>query len=288
MNTELDARANKVMDFINAKAREQNMMNAQNELKASPEIKMRKLNEEYKNAPSVCIDTILGKVYKNALPFNDPKKNCSDDEARDEIRDYISKRTNGKNSEWYVREAIKRTGSSTLQTLLNESVNLAKNFLKKKSKDIGQISIKDLNYNANSDADQLDQINKNLELDEISTIIQNNVQRALQDEQDKAKREEEYNKQIEDSLTQDDSVTDDASMEEAVGKMNIIKRPTVYQPSLFEAILLGKAKAMQESVGEDMITEAIHEYTKLNISKALRLERFDLNSIRKLANSYLS
>lgn len=288
MNTELDTRTNKVMDFINAKAKEQAGQKAQAELDASPEMKYKKLNEEYKNAPSVCIDTILGRLYKDALPFDDPKKNCSDDDARDEIRDYIAKRTNGKISEWYVREALKKNKSTTLQNLLNESVAIAKKFYSEKSKDIGQINLKDLNFNMNMDDEGLTQISKKLDLDEISEIIHNNVQKALQDETDKAKKEEEYKKQIEDTLAQDTSVTDDASMESAIEKMNIVKRPQVYQPSLFEAILLGKASTMQESVNSDLISEAVHEYTKLNITKALRLEKFDLAGIRKMANSYIA
>lgn len=288
MNDELDMRTNRVLDFINAKAREQEAQKAQAELNTSPELKYKKLNDEYKKGPSICIDTILGRLYKDALPFDDPKKHCSDDCARDEIRDYIAQRTHGKNSEWYIREAIRRTKSSTLQNLLNEATAIAKRFYAEKSKDIGKINLADLNFNMNASNDELNQITKKLEFDEISDIIRGNVQKALQDESDKAKREEDYNQQIEDKLVQDTNVTDDSSMESAIERMNIIQRPTVYQPSLFEAILLGKAKTTQESVGSDMIAEAVEEFTKLNITKCLKLERFDLPSIRKMTNSYIA
>lgn len=287
MNDELDMRANKVMDFINAKAKEQNAQKANAELNASPELKYNKLNNEYKKGTSICIDTILGRLYKDALPFDDPKKTCGDDCARDEMRDYIAIRSGGKGSEWYVREALRKNHSSTLQNLLNEATAIAKRFYSEKSKNIGKISLADLTFNMNTSEDELSQITKKLEFDEISDIIRNNVQRALQDESDKARREEEYNQQIEDKLAQDANVTDDSSMESAIERMNIVQRPTVYHPSLFEAILLNKAKITQESVNSDMVFEAIEEFTKLNITKALKLEHFDLASLRKMANNYL-
>lgn len=288
MNNELIQRESRVMDFINAKNKEKLDATKYDSINSSPEVKLRKLNEEYTKGKSVCLDTILGKLYKDALPFDDPKKNCSDDEARDIMHDFISKRTNGKCSELYVREAIKRTDSSTLKQMLTEAENIAKDFYKEKASNIGSINLKDLNFNMNMDNEGLDKITKKLELDEIADIIHGNVQKALTDESNKAKREEEHNKEIEDKLTDDMSVTDDSSMESALDKLNPIKQPTVYQPSLFEAIMIGNTKVMTESSGKDIMDESIHEYTKLNIAKALKLESFTLDSLRKLANSYVA
>ena len=128
-----------------------------------------------------------------------------------------------------------------------------------------------------------------MELDEIAEIIQNNVQKAIEDETNKVKREDEFNQQIEDMLTDNMDVQDDASMESVMQKMNIVKQPTVYQPSLFEAIMIGNTKHVNESASmDDVFNETVEEYTKLNIVKALKLESFNLDSIKKLANSYIS
>ena len=287
MNTELDQRESKVLDFINAKNKELSAVNSQNALDNDPALKMKKLNDECKKGTSICIDTILGRLYKDALPFDDPKKNCSDDEMRDEIHDYIARRTGGKNSEYYVREGIKRTNSKTLKELLNVSESISSNFYREKVKDLGSIRVKDLNFNPNISTDDMNKITRKLELDEISDIIMNNVQTALKNETDKANRETEYYSNIENQLADNPEVQDDSSMESALEKMRVIGRPTVYQPSLMEAILLGKTKTMKESAGNDIIYEAIEEYTKLSMSKALKLEKFDLASVKKLANSYL-
>ena len=271
----LSARESRVMDFINAKNKELQSLADKKALNEDPAMKMAKLQNEYKKGTAICIDSLLGRVYKDALPFDDPKKDMSDDDARVQMHNYISARTDGKDSEYYVREAIKRNDSSTLKNILEWAQSKSKKFLAEKTKDIDNPS------------DELDKITKKLELDEISEIIHNNVQKALQDETAKAKKEEEYNKNIEDQLANDPNVVDDASMEAALNKMDFVKAPTVYQPSLMEAIMLGKQHTMTESTTDMVVSEAVHEFTKLNITKALKLEKFDLNGIRKLANSYL-
>lgn len=285
---DVNTRADRVMSFINAKSNELNAIKARDAHDNNPQIKMNCLNREYQNAPSDCIDTVLGRMYKNALPFDDPNRYGSDEEARSAIHDYIARRTDGKNSEWYVREALKRNpGNKTLQGVLNEARESAKKFYQEKSKNIGEIKLQDINYNKYLQEDDVNRITMKLELDEISQIIHNNVQNALQAEIDKARAEEEYHQQIEDQLASDPNVVDDASMESAMQKIRFDNTPKVYQPSLMEAILVGKAQAMQESTQDEVMNESIREYTMLSMSKALKLESFDMYTTKKLANSYL-
>lgn len=287
MNDELQTRQDSLLSFIDATNRETQKVNDINNLREDPELKLRKLDREAKNATPICIDTILGRIYKNALPFDDPKKTCSDADAAADVRDYISNRCDGKNSEWYVKEGIKRSGSSVLKGILTEAQNMSKRFYREKAKDIGRISIDDLKFNANTQGNELDKITRKLELDEISDIIQNNVQRTLQDEKDRVNREDEFNKKIEDSLMNDDSVTDDSTLESAMDKQRKAIMPRIYQPSLFEAIMLNKTRAVTESSSVNPVYEAIEEFTLLSMSKALMLEKFDLKSIKSLANNYI-
>ena len=288
MTSGIDKRESRVMDFIQAQTKENEKSNMMANIEASPEIKLRKLNSEAKKGVSICIDNILASIYKDALPFNDPKKNCSIDDASVGIHNYISNRTGGKDSEYYIREAIRKNNSSLLRNILSEATSISKLFYNEKAKDIGKISISDLNFNIKNKDETLSKITKNLELDEISDIIRDNVEKTIKDEAEKAKREEEYSKALEDRLVQDTDVTDDASMESAIEKYSIITQPIVYQPSLFESIMLGKTKIMTESTMDDIFSEAVHELTKLNMTKALKLESFSVDSIKKLANSYIA
>ena len=206
------------------------------------------------------------------------------------MHDYISKRTNGKNSEYYIREAIRKTNSSTLKMILNEAKSIVKEFYEEKAKDIGTIDIKNLDFKIDLNQDKLDKLTKKMDLDEVAAIIQKNVQDTLKQEADRAKKEEEYRKTIEDKLAADTAVTDDASMESAMSKISELSgQPKVYQSSLFESILLGRASSINESTSNsDLLTESIREFTKLNISKALKLESFDLTKLRKMADDYLA
>ena len=251
--------------------------------------KLNKLNEEYKKGTSVCIDHILGKIYKDALPYEDPNKNCDLADAASEIHDYIDARTGGRDSEYYVREGIKKTGSSTLKGIIEAAESIMKEFYTEKSKDLVSINLKDLNFNKELDEGNLDKISKKLEIDEISDIVHDNVQKAIKDEKEKVTREDEYNKKIEDELTANPDIDTPEKLEAAVDKIRTSSIPTIYQPSLFEAILTKKSRSFNESsLMDSPVHEAIHEYTKLNISKALKLESFSLRDIRDLANKYIN
>lgn len=287
MNNELDARQSLVQNFIDKVNSERSAIAQKNEFESSPDVKFRKLDGEYNKSKSVCINHILGKIMRGALPFDDPHKNCSDDQAASEVNDFISARTNGRNSEYYVREAIKKNGSKCLNQILTEANRISKKFYTEKAQNINTINIKDLNFDPNQYTDDFNRSLRNIDAEELSDIIASNVKQALNDESDKIKRENDYSKMIEDKLAQDDSVVDDASMESAMSKLNVNTQPTFYQPSLFEGIILGKTKHMTESSMDEIMSEAILEYTKLSMVKALRLERFTLESVKDLANSYL-
>jgi hypothetical protein len=289
MDTNVTSQEARVLDFIDNlnKLREQEKeREIQN---SSPDMKLRKLNSEVEKGKSYCIDGILGRIYKDALPFEDPQKNCPDDTARGIMHDFIAARTGGKGSEYYVREAIRRNNSPTLKNIMDGVNDIVKEFYAENAKNIGVIKIEDLDFNNNMPNEKLDRLGRNVGIDEIAELIRDNVNDTLKNEADRAKREEEYRQEIEDQLSQDLNVTDDASMESAVDKIlsKNLRQPRVYQPSLFEAITVGKTSVMTESSMEDVMTESIREYTKLNIIKALALESFNLKNIKDMANNYL-
>lgn len=278
-----------VLDFISNLNKQTETQRQMDNFNNSPEMKLRKLDNECNKGTSVCLDTLLGRIYKDALPFEDPQKHCSDDTARGIMHDFIARRTGGKGSEYYIREAIRKTNSPTLKTLLNEAKSVVKEFYSEKAKDIGKINISDLDFKASLDQDKIDKLTKKMDLDEVSEIIQKNVQDTLKEEADRAKREEEYRQKIEDKLAADTDVNDDTSMESAIDKINAFSnQPKVYQPSLFESILLGTAKSVTESTSNsNMLSEAVHEFTKLNITKALKLESFNLRQLKEMSDNYL-
>ena len=105
----LDEREAKVLDFIQAKKDAKEKLDSMAAFKASPTHQNAMAAKAAEDSKSVCIDTVLGKIYQNALPYNDPDKNLSSAEVGGEIHNFIAKRTDGKPTEYYVREALKRT-----------------------------------------------------------------------------------------------------------------------------------------------------------------------------------
>ena len=287
-NNDLDNREALVMDFINARNKEQRAHDSLDKLNNSFDVRCRIAKDEKQKCPGVIIDRILGKIYKDALPFEEPSHNMSDDDADDEIKNFIAQRTNGKNSEYYVREALKKNSNNKLlNKILTESQRLCKEYYSETAKDIATIDIKSLMYNPNDHMDEISDTLDNLDAEGLSELIANNVKQALDAEAERANREAEYNKSVEDSLTNDTSVTDTEAMESALHKMRPLNFPKVYQPSLMESVLIHMANSHPNSSKEEIFAEATKEYTKLSLVKALKLENFNLLSTRALANSYL-
>lgn len=287
----LDEREAKVLDFIQAKKDAKEKLDSMAAFKASPTHQNAMAAKAAEDSKSVCIDTVLGKIYQNALPYNDPDKNLSSAAVGGEIHNFLAKRTDGKPTEYYVREALKRTNSGVLKTIVTEAEKACSKSLSFKKKNVGHIDVTSLNYDPNGMNDTVAAITGKLSGDEISEIIQNNVANAINDEKQKAAAETQYKTDIQDTLAADDKVMDDASMESAMAKITNFKsakQPKVYQPSLFEAVMMNKAEKMDGADPSAIFTEAVHEYTKLAMLKALKLEDFNLQTVKKMAHDYIN
>lgn len=287
----LDEREAKVLDFIQAKKDAKEKIDGMAAFKNSPSHQNAMALKAAEDGKSVCIDTVLGKIYQNALPYNDPDKNLSSSAVGGEIHNFIAKRTDGKPTEYYVREALKRTNSGVLKTIVTEAEKACTKSVSCKKKNIGHIDVMSLNYDPAGMDDTVNAITGKLSGDEISEIIQNNVANAINDEKQKAAAEDQYKTDIQDALAADDKVMDDASMESTMAKITNFKSsmmPKVYQPSLFEAVMMNKAEKMDGADPSAIFTEAVHEYTKLAMLKALKLEDFNLRTVKEMAYDYIN
>ena len=283
---ELESRKNKLNTYIKTKENAEKLSTALKNIKSSPEAKLSKLSNVYKNGLPVAIDAILGTLYKDSLPYDDPMKNISDADAAKMVNDFINWRTDGKDSEYYIREALKKTESATLEGVLECAKSLLKSYYTETAEKLGKINIEDINFNPNNTDDELEKINKKLEFDDIASIIQNNVQDTIQREIEKSQREKEAMDKLEDDLSNDETIVDEATLDKAIARANVNK-PKIYQPSLFESVFMNKINKKDESkTEEDAFNEAVEDYTMFSMAKALKLESFDKYSVKKIADSY--
>ena len=181
---------------------------------------------------------------------------------------------------------------------------------------VDEYNVKDLVFSSDEEMQkQIDVVNKDLDLDDISKIIKDSVKTSAASEILRAKKEKEDIKQLEADLVNDMNVKNEEDIQEAMQLRGFGETKT-FQPSLFQGIMIGnmnKFTKMEESglLEPDYIyntledygynestndtgaskeelafIETVKEYTRLSIVKALKMERFSLNDINDLANQY--
>ena len=140
----------------------------------------------------------------------------------------------------------------------------------------------------------MDSISRDLELDDISKIIQNNVKKTAEFEIRKAKENKAEIEELENILSSDDSITEESAIDSIVETKNA-KRSKIYEPAFFESIMIknfNKAGTTMESGEEtdpyEIFCESVREFTRHNILKALRLEVYDRSAIRRMSSEFSS
>lgn len=279
--------AEKVMSYINnineKSKKEKQMENLNN----SVENKERVREREYNKAIAQCLDLIFAKLYKKSLPLNDNYKVARDNELSADIHDCIAK-TAPQGTDFYVKEAIKK-GNPVMKQMMESVKKAMNNRFYVKYSNLNETTLDELMFTMDAETeDRVDDIMKDMNFDELSEIIHNNVKMTIDVEIEKSKLEKDALEKLEDELSQDISITTEAAIEHAMMSRNLMEK-SMYQPSLFEGILVGKFnKCVTESADDqdDAFNEAVREFTMLNVKKALKLESYSTRELAELAFNY--
>lgn len=281
---------NRMLDFIDSIEKEKKHNDYLTKIKCNPEIKIKKLNVSLNKSKEDILSSLLCKLYKDSLPLDDEYKEANDYAFKNDVVDFMNKKGG---SIFYIKEAIKKTKSPRLIKMLEACERVAKDEYNKKALSISDLSEEDLDYRPNADTENsIMNIAKDMEFDEISEIIKNNVKQTVLNEIEKTKKEEEERELLNNELSQNDEVTSESAIEKAI-QLKYPKREKIYQPSLFEAILMSNYKLVHESgysfmmTADDALAKTIREYTLLTLSKTLMLESYSLPTLKKMANDYL-
>ena len=232
------------------------------------------------------LDKMLGKIYNDAIPV---EGNNVVDVDKD-ISDFIATKTHGKDTEYYIKEAIRKNNSPFLTKMCEGAESMAKKHRERKEdmiKNDPSISLTDLeNYRFDkTESDNLRTITSDMGFDEVSDIIRQNVKNTIQDEFDRTENEQKEIQALEDELASNEDITDSETMESAISK-ELSKRninPEIHQPSLFEGILQYYTESFGGQSNDDILYRSICDYTMLSTMKALRLES-NLNNRLALTN----
>lgn len=300
----------KVLSFIDQIEADRQQKVQDNELTNSIEYKYKCLNKAKDDCKRACLSKIFEKFYRNSIPLNDEYKNACSEDIKSDIPGFVKGRGH-EDLVYYVGENINKSPAArrimcAVQEMVNET-------FKEKEMNINNYQASDLVFQMDDNLEKkIDVASQDLELDDLSERIKENVKSTVAAEITRAKREKDEAKAVEAELANDINITNEAAIDFAL-EMKGLTDKKVFQPSLFEGIMIGKlerASLMAESgtnsvylynalteygmpennsfasPEEIALVESVREYTLLNISKALRLENFNLSMIRELAQDY--
>ena len=300
----------KVLNFIDQIESERQQKAQDTELRNSMEYKYKCLDKAKEDCKKQCLTKIFEKFYRNSIPLNDEYKNACSDQLNSDIPGFVKNRGYDE-LVYYVGEAMRKGSKAACRIM--ESVNsLVNEAFKDKEMNISNYQASDLVFKMDDATEKkINVVTQNLELDDLSQIIADNVKSTAVAEIRRAKREKDEAKALEAELANDLSVNDETTLEFAL-ELRGLKDKKVFQPSLFEGIMIGKLEkaaltvesgasqvylynALSDygidntsfaSAEEIAFVESVREYTLLNMAKALQLENFTLSMVREMAQEY--
>lgn len=303
----------KVLNFIDSIEQERLNKIQDDDLKNSISYKYKCLDKAKNDAKEQCIAKAFEKFYMNAIPLNDEYKTAYKDDLCNDVNDFMKKR-DCKSVSYYIGEA-KKKGSIVASKMIDSVDKLVDETFKDKEMNISDCNADDLVFRMDDSTEKkIDIINQDLELDDISQVISDNVKSTAMSEITRAKQEKENMQKIENELANDMSLTSEAAIERELSLRGLNEK-TIFQPSLFEGIMIGKTNSVSmmnessnnspylynalsdygisdESTGtnatveEIAFVESVREFTLLNIERALKFKSYTLNDIRSLAHEY--
>ena len=265
------------------------------QIKESTDYKIRVLNEKKEEAKDLCLDTLFCNLYKDAVPMDDAEKNMPYNDLDEEFLQFM-KAKQPKGTSYYVKEAIKK-GSKPCKALMEAVDSLIHDIFLEYEMNIDKINTDEIKFDPEEPevSDKLAEISANMEFDELSEAIKNNVKVAANDEINRVREEREKIKELEDSLKEDETVTSESAIDREMELRGLKKpNPAFYQPTLFEGVMINKLNLIKES-GCDLseegkqklaFVESVTEMTKLSILQSFMMESFNTENKRKLAKDY--
>ena len=286
----MDINNNKVINFIDEVDKEKSAIQKQNAYMSSPIYKKGQMETCKKQAKDECLQYIFADLYKNALPLDDSYINCNDEKLCNDMKDFINRQTANRGVDCYVREGIKR-GNTALKQVMEAVDAFVEACYREKAEKIDKIDVKDLDFKLDEDKKKkLREISNDASLKEVANYVKKNVKAAAEYEKGKIIEKRERAKEIQDELEKNNEISTEAVLETYMSFHGLSPiEKTVYQPSLFEGVMIAafdQIDMVAEATEEDAFSNAICEYTMLNIDKALKIHDYKLESVRKLAKEY--
>ena len=253
-----------------------------------PAYKNYMLNKAVAETKENCASKVICKVYRDAVPMDEEYKCENSDEIENGFRSYILKKdSNGVYS--YVQRAAKK---SVPAKLLVEAVdNAVDTFFNKYYEDLSGTDVDEKLVDETDVQKMAENITADLDYDQISEIISNNVEHAVQSEVAATRAEDEKVKQLEQQLANDPSIVTEDAIDAALSRAGY-KKKKAYDPTLFNGIMIGKSTILEDagiaedSIGKEAFVESVLEYTALETLAVLNIQTMTMDEQKNLARQY--
>lgn len=269
------------LSFMDELRKTERLNKEMDEINELPEIKSRKLEDTKNKAVTMCLDNILQKVYRNSIPTDIPgtSMNTGVKDLDVELRKYIASRTGGQDSQYYVKEGLKKSKNPVLKRIVESVENMIRDMYFEKTICPEKITDADLGFEITPEIDtKLNDMIRDNNLDDLTEVIKDNVKNTTINEIISAKKEKEERMKLEDDLKNDESIKTEAALQQALMERGYYhENSDIYEPSLFEGILMNKFSKMEESaIPEEIATQPMEYYSEglfSGISEVIRLKK---------------
>ena len=305
-----DNREIRLLDFIDNIENEERNKKAESDFKNSDTYKLRMIDKSRDEAKKEYLTKVLSDTYRDAIPLNDEYKVAYKDDIDKCFRDFLNERC-PQGVEYYIKEAIKKNSGFAKKVL--EAVNhLVDEKYNKLSLKLEEVTDEDLVFSNDKDEQKkVNVIGRELNTDEVASIVKDNVKQTAVSEIQRAKEEKEKLQAVEDELANDVKMNTPQKVEEAMRLKGLGQG--YYKPSLFNGIMISNMNKIQSKMEsgdnceystynalkdypmtlnesatpqELAFIESVKEYTGYALVKALKLESFDMYKLDNLAQSY--
>lgn len=253
----MDPLQNQVINFIDEVNKKRSFDDTVDKINNDPVVKLRRLNETKQQGVNACMNSIFAKICSNAIPEINGRTACTPDLDK-VVANYIANRTGGKDLEFYVKEAIRRNPkhTSVVKNVFESVEKIVRDTYSDKTLNPETITEEDYKFEITPEIDnKLSMLVKDNNLDDLAEVIKDNVRNTAVAEVELAKKEKEERMALEEELTNDESITTESALEEALRERGIGQKTSYYNPSLFEAVMISK---FNESVIDDTIDNFVY------------------------------
>ena len=224
----------RVLDFINSVDKEKENEAKMNAFRHSDVYKRNFMDRECEKGKEECLKHIVQTCYKNATPLSDEYK----DAFYNDFSDCIDKHCPD-GLLFYFREGIRK---GTCGERCKKMVEAVCKEMDQAYCDMRACPEKydenDLVFRMDPEMQtRMDLLSKDLELDDISELINQSVKSSAESEIRRAKEEKEKAKELEKELANDMSVTSESAIERELDLRNL-RQPKFFQPTLFQGIMI--------------------------------------------------